>query len=132
MNEKEIYLVSMSWYEEYDPTIVVGPKVENWHAFCSGIVQGSAKKCLTYARKTRSITTNDLKERLLKDLRKLGYVRFKPQEFNIWGGIICNDREWHRNMIDGCTLDCIDEIEKHNKAAEDMIHRRCAKEVGVK
>jgi len=123
MTENEIYIVSTSWYEEYDPTIFVGPKVDDWERFCLGVVQDSAKKCLASAGKSTSITTSHLKERLLKDLGKLGYKQLKPKEFNIWGGIICNDGEWHRKMIDNGELECIDEIEKHNKAAEELIHR---------
>lgn len=122
-DQNETYIVSTSYYESHRCTIVYGPKVENWVDFCMPLLQIAAKKCLEEVTKEECkpfITTDTLKEYLLKELEKCGYSVLKPKTFNLWGDIIGPDENCEMLGSDR-KLDCIEQIEEWNRSVSEEL-----------
>ena len=130
MDLKETYIVSNSWWEEYSPILVRGPKVDDWKEFCFEVLQKAAKKCLQSNERKKFhdfICAYNLKESLIKELVKLGYKVMQPEEFTIYGGIIGGDE-----TVKGKALDCDDEIKEYNQKVSDELHKAVDKELKVR
>jgi hypothetical protein len=118
-----IYIVSTSWFEGYSPTIVQGPKVQNWTDFCMQLIQIAAKKCLESKKSESSldyITVDSLKVFLIEELKIYGYSILNPDIFNIHGDIVDSDQNGEM-LKDGMRLECAKEIEEHNDAVSKEI-----------
>lgn len=42
----EYYLLSYAWYEDYSPTILKGPKVDNWEQYCNSKLNEAVSRLL--------------------------------------------------------------------------------------
>ena len=87
MNKKEqIYIVSHSGFDHYDPIIFIGPILDNWKDYCNSFVDEAAKKVLSEERGWCG--WGDIVKELCIMLEKKGYKRIKPDEANFFGGNI--------------------------------------------
>jgi hypothetical protein len=82
-----LYVVSYSWYEDYDPTIIRGPVVDDWEAFCRELLPQAAERAMSEVGGDwcgwPAITAA-----LVSMLTERGYVVVKPDEFRTWGSLI--------------------------------------------
>lgn len=108
-NGKTYYLVSYSWYEDYEPTLMYGQKVKDWEKLCDDLMPQAVEIALSKNSKI-SIGWPEIVESLVEALQSKGYKKIKPDEACYWGStIICDDD----NEPD-LTTELIEKICKHN------------------
>jgi len=102
---EELYIVSYSNEEDYDPTLVVGPHVADWEAFCDSLLNDAAD--LALRRKGPDgelggswIGWDTLREMLVEVLLTKGYREVRPKLTNYTGTLIIDDFETdgHENL----------------------------------
>lgn len=85
-----LYLISYSWYEDYSPTLVEGPQVSDWKAFCDDILPLAARLAL-WIEPESYVGWRSIKEAMVAILKDRGYAVVEPDEFRYWGSNIIND-----------------------------------------
>ncbi len=122
-----LYIVSYSWYEEYSPTIVCGPKVADWKSYCNSLLDRAVLRLLekytegwaeryaewnkTYWENIESVDdinanafvstmgVNDIVESLLEILQEEGYTIESLPEADYFGSCVIkkSDEKWDIN-----------------------------------
>lgn len=113
------YLVSYSWYEDYEPTLLHGPKVKDWEKFCDDLMPEAVERTLQKTKET--IGWPEIIETLIEILQTKGYIKVKPEEACYWGStIICDDDHEEPDL----TPELIEKICKHNDEWEEDVNKR--------
>lgn len=79
-----IYLVSMSDYDSYMPTLVDGPEVSDFNEYCNSLLDEAA--ILAFNKKEKNgtwISGDDVIKSLIDILVSKGYKVIKPDEFEM-------------------------------------------------
>ena len=118
-----LYLVSYSWHEEYDPTLVEGPAVDDWKGFCDSLLPKAAKRALA-AEDASWIGWDVIKDALVGLLvEQHGYAVVEPPEAMYWGTIIIDDSDEARDEAGRMLLgDAEGEVIKHNSEVRNGLH----------
>ena len=130
MSDK-LYRVSYSWYEEYNPTIVSGPKVDDWETYCKRLVPEAciraAKNAVSGGGHEHWVGMNDIKDAVVEILIDKGYTVLKPVEFDIFGGCIVENRkeiEKYMVAVNEIEVSAIETILDHNERVRKRLDSR--------
>ena len=121
------YIVSSSGPESYDPTILSGPEVPDWKAYCASIAPQvmamTVKRCSKGSKNTygnvnsfrQTVREDDYKEALVQYLTtKAGYKIIKLPEVVVgWGGMP-GERDLLNFSVDGVPMEALNPIRVHN------------------
>lgn len=114
-----IYLVSYSWYETYSPTILEGPEVPDWKAYCLRFLDIAAQRAVATNVDTY-VGWQEIAECLVELLEAAGYKKLKPPEFTLWGGYVRDKPDDHERTLNSASSSL---VKAHNNAITPVFER---------
>lgn len=121
MSGATYYILSYSHYEDYCPTVLWGPRVENFQAYCDSLLPEAVELTLNKKETLEDgspwitwIGWDTIEEALLEILKMKGYEIVELEEANYWGsGIIKYEDEGKK-----LTGDLLQRVIEHNERVE--------------
>ena len=128
MDTNKLFEVSYSWYEEYCPTLFLGPEnitEEEFSNLCKCLLPVAARNAVL---KTDSwVGWHEIVDALIEMLEERNFIKIVPKKFDCWGTSIIRKKdltEYGETSLE-ILAEALDLIEKHNKKIED----RCDKQI---
>lgn len=119
-----IYMISYSWYEEYIPTLVEGPEVPDWQAFCDGLLPEAVARAIQGKVQTDHpswVGWYSITEALVALLDEHGYTKVEPAEALYNGPIIIKTEGDGENRLAAPQLTAVLE---HNAQVQRRLDER--------
>ena len=111
MGLKMMYIISYSWYEDYNPIFLEGPEQSDWKKYCDSFVDKAVQNLLKKEDK-RLIGWNSIACEIVELLKKEGYKIFEPLKADYFGSCIIRDNKNKQNLI---SQSLFEKVKKHNE-----------------
>lgn len=123
-----IYLVTYNWYEDHKPTLVEGPEVDDWQAYCNSFLEEATERAIKIEEVEMSwVGWPEIVEQVIEILKEKGYKVVKPTEATYWGASIIHYKDeeahYHNNGVE-LSEAAENKVIAHNEKVSDDLDKR--------